>query len=69
MIPKGQGLCSESAIACNRLFMITRNSRARKGGKKRGEVNGSMEEFEGRRREMLSTEEWCYPVINMLHHT
>ena len=27
-----------------------------------------MEEFEGRRRGMLTTGEWCNPVSNILHH-
>ena len=27
-----------------------------------------MEEFEGRRRGMLTTREWCNAVSNMLHH-
>ena len=29
---------------------------------------GSIEELEGRRRGMLTSEEWCNPVGNMLHH-
>ena len=28
----------------------------------------NMEEFQGERRGMLTTEEWCNPVSNMLHH-
>ena len=39
---------------------IAPNSRARKEEKKRG----AMEEFEGRRRGMLTTGEWCNPVSN-----
>ena len=49
-------------------MMIAPNSHACKEQKKRDEVNGSMEEFEGRRRGMLTTGEWCNPVSNMLHH-
>ena len=41
-------------------IMIAPNSRARKGG--------SMEEFEGKRRGMMTTGDWCNPVSNMLHH-
>ena len=33
-----------------------------------GTWRGSMEEFEGRRKEMLTTREWCHPVGYMLHH-
>ena len=50
------------------MMMITPNSRAIKGGKERGEVKGSMEEFDGRRRGMLTTGEWCNPVSSLLHH-
>ena len=32
------------------MMMIAPNSRARKGGKEKGEVNGGMEELEERRR-------------------
>ena len=39
------------------MMMIGPNSRARKGGKESGEVNGSMEEFEWRKRGMLTTGE------------
>ena len=44
------------------MVMIAPNCRERKRGK------GSMEEFEGRRRGMLTTGDWCDPVSNMLHH-
>ena len=50
------------------MMMIALNLRARKGGKERGEVKGSIEEFAGRRREMLTTTKWCNPVRNMLHN-
>ena len=49
------------------MMMIVPNSRARKGGKESGEVKGSMEEFEGRKRGMPTTGEWCNPVSNMLY--
>ena len=55
------------------MMMIAPNSRVHKGGKEkekeRGEVKGSMKEHEGRRRRgMLTTEEWCNTISNMLHH-
>ena len=37
------------------MMMIASNSRARKEGKKTGEVKGSIEGFEGRKREMKTT--------------
>ena len=46
------------------MIMTAPNSRARKGGKERG----SMEEFKGKSRGMLSTGEYCIPASNMLHH-
>jgi len=45
------------------MMRIALNSRAR--GEKRW---NSMEEFEGRKKGMLTTGEWCNPVRNMLHH-
>ena len=50
------------------MMIIAPNSRAHKGEKERGEVKGNMKEFEGRRRGMLTTGEWCNTVSNMLHH-
>ena len=37
------------------MMMIAPNSRSRKGGKEMGKVGGSMEEFKGKRRVMLTT--------------
>ena len=46
--------------------MIAPNSRACKGGQKRGEVKGSMEKFERKRISKQTTGEWYNPVSNML---
>ena len=40
-------------------------ARVREGG---GGGRGSMVEFEGKRRGMITTGEWRDPVSNMLHH-
>ena len=50
------------------MMMIAPNSHARKGGKDKGELKGSMDEFEGRGRGILITRVWCKPVSNMFHH-
>ena len=48
--------------------MIAPNSRVHKMGKKKEEVKGEyMEEYERRRREVLTTGERCNPVSNMFH--
>ena len=49
----------------NSVLIIVLNSRARK---ERGQVRGGMEEFEGRRRGMLTTGELCNPLSSILHH-
>ena len=53
-------------ISWSLITMIPAISRARTGGNERG--RGSMEEFEGKRRGMLTTGELCNPVSNMLHY-
>ena len=50
------------------MMIIVPNSHTHKRKKERGEVRGNMEEFVGKRRGMLTTEEWWNPVRNMLHH-
>ena len=48
--------------------MIAPNSRARKGGKKRGKMKQEYGRIWGEEEGNADNGEWCKPVSNMLHH-
>ena len=50
------------------MMMIASNSWPRKGSKQKGRGSVSMEEFEGRRKELLTMGERCNPVSNVLQY-